>query len=193
MYYVPLGREMCLWMGGVDASRSTGRQQYHCIPWRRARDFPTDPNSKEVRGVAGFSHEKPSRDSRYYSYTDPTVLKNRLGFIKLAMRQGADLVPTSSLVKVAVQHVDPVQECDGLFPKDIRHPCPDLLGQILVDAQGPAKGTRYGLVYGKPITMKQTPNPTDEEVRAVHAETSVRSSGSSSSTSPTLVTKRTRR
>ncbi|KAG3204993.1 hypothetical protein PC110_g10787 [Phytophthora cactorum] len=37
----------------------------------------------------------------------------------------------SSSEKVAVQHVDPVQECDGLFPKDIRHPCPDLLGQIL--------------------------------------------------------------
>ncbi|KAJ8575486.1 hypothetical protein ON010_g3728 [Phytophthora cinnamomi] len=78
MFYVPLGREMCLWMGGVDASRSTGeellKKGYIIViyPGGVPEIFKTDPNSKETQ----------------------LVLKKRLGFIKLAMRERAGLIPT---------------------------------------------------------------------------------------------------
>lgn len=57
MYYVPLGREMCLWMGGVDASRSTGEKVLKegnsiiVYPGGVPEIFRTDPDSKEVRCV----------------------------------------------------------------------------------------------------------------------------------------------
>jgi hypothetical protein len=55
MYYVPLGREMCLWMGGVDASQSTGEKVLKegnsviVYPGGVPEIFRTDPNSKVVR------------------------------------------------------------------------------------------------------------------------------------------------
>ncbi|ETI53836.1 hypothetical protein, variant 2 [Phytophthora nicotianae] len=78
MFYIPLGRELCLWMGGVDASRSTGEKVLKegssivVYPGGVSGIFKTNPNSKETQ----------------------LVLKNRLGFVKLAMNHGADLVPT---------------------------------------------------------------------------------------------------
>ncbi|OWY96883.1 hypothetical protein PHMEG_00032734 [Phytophthora megakarya] len=78
MYYIPLGREMCLWMGGVDASRSTGEKVLKegnsiiVYPGGVPEIFRSNPNSKVVR----------------------CLLKKRLGFIKLAVNHGADLVPT---------------------------------------------------------------------------------------------------
>ncbi|KUF95155.1 hypothetical protein AM588_10006082 [Phytophthora nicotianae] len=53
MYYIPLGRDMCLWMGGVDASRSTGEKVLKdgksivVYPGGVPEIFLTDPNSKE--------------------------------------------------------------------------------------------------------------------------------------------------
>lgn len=54
MFYIPLGRELCLWMGGVDASRSTGEKVLDegnsivVYPGGVAGIFKTNPNSKEV-------------------------------------------------------------------------------------------------------------------------------------------------
>ncbi|POM70527.1 Diacylglycerol O-acyltransferase [Phytophthora palmivora] len=53
MFYVPLGRELCLWMGGVDASRSTGEKVLNegnsivVYPGGVPGIFRTNPNSKE--------------------------------------------------------------------------------------------------------------------------------------------------
>ncbi|KAG2813867.1 hypothetical protein PC129_g13581 [Phytophthora cactorum] len=111
--------------------------------------FPTDPNSKETQ----------------------LVLKNRLGFIKLAMRQGADLVPTFVFGEKWLYNMwTPSKSVTDFFRKTFGIPVLIFWGKFWWMPKAPAKGTRYGLVYGKPITMKQTPNPTDEEVRAVHAE-----------------------
>jgi hypothetical protein len=57
MFYIPLGRELCLWMGGVDASRSTGDKVLEegnsivVYPGGVAGIFKTNPNSQEVGSV----------------------------------------------------------------------------------------------------------------------------------------------
>ncbi|KAG3111942.1 hypothetical protein PI125_g8674 [Phytophthora idaei] len=145
MYYVPLGRDICLWLGGVDASRSTGEKVLKegnsviVYPGGVPEIFRTDPNSKE---------------------TQP-VLKQRLGFIKLAMRQGADLVPTMW---------NPPKFVINFFRKALGIPVLVFWGKFWWMPKAQAKGKRYGLVYGKPIVTTHTPNPTDDEVRAVHAQ-----------------------
>ncbi|ETK93704.1 hypothetical protein, variant 3 [Phytophthora nicotianae CJ01A1] len=57
MFYIPLGRELCLWMGGVDASRSTGEKVLKegssivVYPGGVSGIFKTNPNSKEVSNL----------------------------------------------------------------------------------------------------------------------------------------------
>ncbi|KAF4137478.1 Diacylglycerol acyltransferase domain-containing protein [Phytophthora infestans] len=155
MYYVPLGRDICLWLGGVDASRSTGEKvlkegkQCHCLPWRRARDIP---HGSELERDSACAQEAP------WIHQTRDAARRRSG-------------PNVRLWgKVAIRHVESAQSRHQLLPQGSWYPSPCLLGQILVDAQGPAKGKRYGLVYGKPIVTKHTPTPTDEEVQVVHAQ-----------------------
>ncbi|ETM53411.1 hypothetical protein F442_03241 [Phytophthora nicotianae P10297] len=155
MYYVPLGREMCLWMGGVDASRSTGEKvlnEKHSIivyPGGVPEIFLTDPNSKETQ----------------------LVLQKRLGFIKLAMRQGADIVPTFVFgEKWLYNKWTPPKSVTDVFRKILGIPVLIFWGKFWWMPKAPAEGKRFGLVYGKPITTKHTPNPTAEQVRAVHAK-----------------------
>ncbi|POM69714.1 Diacylglycerol O-acyltransferase [Phytophthora palmivora] len=155
MYYIPLGRDICLWLGGVDASRSTGEKVLKegnsiiVYPGGVPEIFSTNPNSKETQ----------------------LVLKKRLGFIKLAMRQGADLVPTFIFGEKWLYNMWTPPKCvTEFFRKLLGIPVLVFWGKFWWMPKAPAKGKRYGLVYGKPITPKHTPNPTDEEVRAIHAE-----------------------
>ncbi|KAG2779747.1 hypothetical protein PC129_g13580 [Phytophthora cactorum] len=155
MYYVPLGRDICLWLGGVDASRSTGEKALKegnsviVYPGGVPEIFRTDPNSKETQ----------------------LVLKQRLGFIKLAMRQGADLVPTFIFGEKWLYNMwNPPKFVINFFRKALGIPVLVFWGKFWWMPKAPAKGKRYGLVYSKPIVTTHTPNPTDEEVRAVHAQ-----------------------
>ncbi|KAG6579790.1 Diacylglycerol O-acyltransferase [Phytophthora cinnamomi] len=151
MYYVPLGRELCLWMGGVDASRSTGEKVLEegssiiVYPGGVPEIFKTDPISRVTE----------------------LVLKKRLGFIKLAMNNGADLVPTFVFGE---NMWNPPKSVINFFRKTLGIPVLVFWGKFWWMPKAPAKGKRYGLVYGKPISTKHTNNPTDDEVRAIHEE-----------------------
>ncbi|KAE9006704.1 hypothetical protein PR001_g17140 [Phytophthora rubi] len=155
MFYIPLGRELCLWMGGVDASRSTGEKVLDegnsivVYPGGVAGIFKTNPNSKETQ----------------------LVLKNRLGFVKLAMSHGADLVPTFVFGEKWLYDMwNPPKSVTSFFRKTLGIPVLVFWGKFWWMPKAPAKGKRYGLVYGKPISTEHNDNPTDEEVRAVHSQ-----------------------
>ncbi|KAG3159303.1 hypothetical protein PI126_g7455 [Phytophthora idaei] len=127
MYYVPLGRDICLWLGGVDASRSTGEKVLKegnsviVYPGGVPEIFRTDPNSKETQPWL------------YNMWNPPKFVIN-------------------------------------FFRKALGIPVLVFWGKFWWMPKAQAKGKRYGLVYGKPIVTTHTPNPTDDEVRAVHAQ-----------------------
>ncbi|RLN62093.1 hypothetical protein BBJ28_00025145 [Nothophytophthora sp. Chile5] len=168
MFYVPLGRELCLWLGGVDASRSTADKVLNdgtsivVYPGGVPEIFKTDPNSKVVRGlppllgwgarrwvwpfVTLLSPHIPCVDAQ-----NELVLMKRLGFIKLAMRHGAELGVIN------------------FFRKTLKIPMIIFWGKFLWMPKQPPKGKRFGVVYGKPIATKLTAEPTEGELRAVHA------------------------
>ncbi|KAG7384006.1 hypothetical protein PHYBOEH_009670 [Phytophthora boehmeriae] len=153
MYFVPLGREFCLWMGGVDASRSTADKVFKegnsvvVYPGGTAEIFRTDPYSTETQ----------------------LVLQERLGFIKLAMSHGADLVPTFVFGEKWLYNMwTPPKGVTDFFRKTLRIPVLVFWGKFWWIPKAPPAGKRFGLVYGNPIATKLTPNPTESELRAVH-------------------------
>ncbi|KAL4109860.1 hypothetical protein PRIC1_001555 [Phytophthora ramorum] len=153
MFYIPLGRELCLWMGGVDASRSTGEKVLNegnsivVYPGGVAGIFKTNPSSKETQ----------------------LVLKHRFGFVKLAMNHGADLVPTFVFGEKWLYNMwNPPRGVIDFFRKTLGIPVLVFWGKFWWMPNAPAKGKRYGLVYGKPIKTALTENPTEEEIRAIH-------------------------
>ncbi|KUF95156.1 hypothetical protein AM588_10006081 [Phytophthora nicotianae] len=272
MFYIPLGRELCLWMGGVDASRSTGEKVLKegssivVYPGGVSGIFKTNPNSKETQLVLknrlgfvklamnhgadlvptfvfgekwlyngaqktgkgnvweslrtssiwglmnkflrikiireqeldpkkqyifgfhphgiivlsrlaifgrNFDDVFPGIKNRLSLSTQATqlVLKKRLGFIKLAMRHGADLIPTFIFGEKWLYNMwNPPRFIINFFRKALGIPVLVFWGKFWWMPKAPAEGKRYGLVYGKPIVTKHTPNPTDEEIRAVHAQ-----------------------
>ncbi|EEY59198.1 diacylglycerol acyltransferase, putative [Phytophthora infestans T30-4] len=142
-------------MGGVDASRSTGEKVLKegnsiiVYPGGVPEIFLTDPNLKETQ----------------------LVLKKRLGFIKLAMRQGAQLVPTFVFGEKWLYNMwTPPESVTNFFRKTLGIPVLVFWGKFWWMPKAPGEGKRYGLVYGKPIATKHDSNPSDEEIRAVHAE-----------------------
>lgn len=155
MFYIPLGREFCLWMAGVDASRSTSEKVLKegnsiiVYPGGTREIFRTDPHSKETQ----------------------LVLQSRLGFIKLAMRHGADLVPTFVFGEKWLYNMwTPPKSVTDFFHKRLGIPVLVFWGRFWWIPNAPAKGKRYGVVYGKPLSVKLTPNPSEEEIRAVHRQ-----------------------
>ncbi|CAH0481181.1 unnamed protein product [Peronospora belbahrii] len=155
MFYVPLGREMCLWLGSVDASRSTADKVLNngisiaVYPGGVPEIFKTDP----------------------YSKVNELVLKKRLGFVKLAMRHGADLVPCFVFGEKWLYNVwNPPQGVINFFRKTLKIPTVVFWGKFMWMPKQPPKGKRFGVVYGKPIPTKLSTNPTEEEIRVVHQQ-----------------------
>lgn len=153
MFYIPLGREFCLWLGGVDASRSTAYKVLNdgtsvvVYPGGVPEIFKTDPNSK----------------------VNELVLRKRLGFVKLAMRHGAELVPSFVFGEKWLYNMwNPPQGVIDFFRKTLKIPMIIFWGKFMWMPKPPPKGKRFGVVYGKPIPTKLTANPSEEEVCAVH-------------------------
>ena len=77
VFRVPFARDLCLWLGAIDASRPTAERALKAgmslsvYPGGVREMFTIDPHSKQT----------------------VLVLKPRLGFLKLALRHNADLVP----------------------------------------------------------------------------------------------------
>ncbi|KAF4034193.1 Diacylglycerol acyltransferase domain-containing protein [Phytophthora infestans] len=155
MFYIPLGRDLCLWMGGVDASRSTGEKVLNegnsivVYPGGVPGIFKTNPNSKETQ----------------------LVLRNRLGFVKLAVSHGADLVPTFVFGEKWLYNMrNPPKGVINFFRKTLGIPVLVFWGKFWWMPKAPENGKRFGLVYGRPITTKRNPKPTEEEIRVIHTQ-----------------------
>ncbi|KAG3111961.1 hypothetical protein PI124_g8378 [Phytophthora idaei] len=144
MYYIPLGREMCLWMDGVDASRSTGERCFK----RNTALSSTLAYGPQLEGDS-TRVEKASRVHQARNMLGPYVRLRRKWLYNM-------WTPSKSVT--------------DFFRKTFGIPVLIFWGKFWWMPKAPAEGKRYGLVYGKPIITKHEPTPTDEEVRAVHAE-----------------------
>ena len=77
MFFLPGCREICLWMGAVDAGARTAREVLRSnrsvvvYPGGSREIFDTDPHSRVTK----------------------ITLKRRKGFVRLALAEGAELVP----------------------------------------------------------------------------------------------------
>ncbi|EGZ24922.1 hypothetical protein PHYSODRAFT_458370, partial [Phytophthora sojae] len=100
------------------------------------------------------------------SKTTELVLNKRLGFVKLAMRQGAELVLTFAFGENMWNPPTAVIR----FFRALGISMIIFWGKFWWMPKAPSKGKRFGLVYGKPISTKLTENPTDEEVPAIHSQ-----------------------
>ncbi|GAB9469411.1 Diacylglycerol o-acyltransferase [Globisporangium polare] len=154
IFGVPLARELCLWLGVVDASRSTAdkvlKKDYSiCVyPGGVPEIFLVDPNSK----------------------VNTIVLKNRLGFVKLAIRHGAELVPTFVFGEKWFFNVwNPPKSVISFFRKVLKIPIIVFWGRFFWMPKRLPEGKKFGVVYGKPIATVQKDEPTEEDIRAVHS------------------------
>ncbi|KAJ0401531.1 hypothetical protein ATCC90586_003550 [Pythium insidiosum] len=154
VFKVPLGRELCLWLGGVDASRSTAEKVLRSgksitvYPGGVPEIFLVEPKSKE----------------------NVIILKKRLGFVKLAMRHGADLVPTFVFGEKWLYHLwTPSKNVVDFVRKTLQIPLILFWGRFMWMPFRPPQGKTFGVVYGKPISVELNENPSDEELHALHA------------------------
>uniref|UniRef100_K3X4P9 Acyltransferase n=1 Tax=Globisporangium ultimum (strain ATCC 200006 / CBS 805.95 / DAOM BR144) TaxID=431595 RepID=K3X4P9_GLOUD len=153
IFAVPLARELCLWLGVVDASRSTAdkvlKNNYSiCVyPGGVPEIFLVDPKSKD----------------------NTIVLKNRLGFVKLAIRHGAELVPTFVFGEKWFFNVwNPPKSVISFFRKVLKIPVIVFWGRFMWVPKRLPEGKTFGVVYGKPIPTVQKDEPTEEDIRTVH-------------------------
>jgi hypothetical protein len=174
---VPLAREPCLWydislppfgitwgiltgwyslyrLGGVDASRATAEKvlasgkSIAVYPGGVPEIFLVDPTSKE----------------------NVIVLQKRLGFVKLALRNGANLVPVFVFGEKSLYNVySPPQRVTSVIWKTLRIPFIFFWGRFLWMPMPATKEKPFGVVYGTPIAVARKENPSDDDVRALHA------------------------
>ncbi|OQR81982.1 diacylglycerol O-acyltransferase [Thraustotheca clavata] len=154
MFFVPLGRELCLWLGAVDASRSTAQNVLDnklsiiVYPGGSKEIFLTNPNTKQTE----------------------LVLNKRLGFIKLAIKNGADLVPTFVFGEKWMLW-NPPQSLRQAALQVLKVPLLLFWGRWCTWVPLRLSGNRrMGVVYGKPIVVEQKDDPTDEDCLVYHAK-----------------------
>jgi len=147
MFWIPGSREICLWMGAVDAAKSVAlkvlkKHSLMIYPGGSAEIFLTDPSSKQ------------------------TVLVGRKGFVKLALQSGVDIVPTFVFGEKWLYHRAHLPRLvQNFFMKTLRMPLILFWGQWFtwMPLRRP-----LSVVFGKPIPVKQIDEPTDEQINEVY-------------------------
>lgn len=156
MFLVPLCREVCLWCGAVDASKKTAvsilQRGWSLLvyPGGSREIFLTDSNSTD------------------------TALVRRSGFVRLAIENGCEIVPTFVFgEKWLYRHLHFPRAVTDFFLNTLRFPLLLFWGRWFTYM--PLK-RQLAIVYGKPLSVTKNPNPTDAEVAAVQTayETAVR-------------------
>ncbi|KAF1326643.1 Diacylglycerol o, partial [Globisporangium splendens] len=182
VFYVPLAREICLWLHAVDASRSTAEKVLKSgksilvYPGGVPEIFLTEPDSKEVHLVCA----RLTTGGREFLFDarlllilsqNKIMLKSRLGFVKLAIRHGAELVPVFIFGEKWFYNVwTPSPKVVSFFRKVLKFPLIVFWGRFLWMPKRLPEGKTFGIVYGKPIPTTLNPEPSDEEVQALHAQ-----------------------
>jgi hypothetical protein len=157
IFMTPFLREFMLYAGGViDAARHNARAALDA-----GRTIVVVPGGAEESRYGGPSH-------------NAVFLKNRTGFVRLALETGAAIVPTYTFGENEIFSQYSESEIRQLFGPTVARFCrkwQDRLGFVLPILKNwwprSAKGT---LCVGLPIHVERVENPTEEQVRAVHAE-----------------------
>lgn len=147
-FYIPIYRDIILAGGIMDAARYNARQALHL--------------GNSIALVPGGASEG------LYAHpgTHKLILKKRLGFIKLAMEEGVDVVPaysfgeTDCYSQLSSKLGPGVKAFQSKFQRIFGLSLP-LVTNII------PRRTKITTVFGKPMKIKHNKKPTDEEVRAV--------------------------
>lgn len=152
MFYVPLARELAIWMGAVDARRSSADQVLEL--------------GKSVIVYPGGSKEIFATDSSSSKTT--ILLRPRKGFVKLAIRHGAPLVPTYVFGEKHMFRIwKPPHVIWNFFLRVFKVPLLWFTGQR--GTWLPYRTTRgIAVVYGKPIPTTQEDVPSVEQISRIH-------------------------
>uniref|UniRef100_A0AC34QJM0 Diacylglycerol acyltransferase n=2 Tax=Panagrolaimus sp. JU765 TaxID=591449 RepID=A0AC34QJM0_9BILA len=131
-----------------------------------------EPQSRAVAIVPGGAEE--SLDSHSYNYD--LTLKERKGFVKLAIKTGASLVPVYQFGETGTYHQIPNER--GSFVRRVQQTIKNATGisPIIVSGAGffnnyfgiIPKKVKITTVVGAPIHITKNPNPTKEEITHVH-------------------------
>lgn len=146
-FYIPGYRDFCLGGGVIDAARYNAK-----------RALESGYSIALVPGGASEAlYAMPGRNT--------LVLKRRLGFVKLAMECGADLVPVYSFGET-----DCYNQLASVFPvfRRIQSKFQKVFGLSLPMVTNIIpKRAKICTVLGKPIRVEKLSNPTDEQVKVV--------------------------
>jgi len=161
-FWFPINREWILALGGVNASKES------------ISHLLSKPGGQISVIVVGGAAES--------MYTSPNqislVLTKRKGFIKIALKHGAQLVPTFSFGEAHVYTV--LDTPEGSWIRTLQEKFRHVVGfaPVLFFGRG-VFNYNLGIiphrrpitvVTGAPINIKKTTNPTVEEIERVHAE-----------------------
>ena len=152
MFLWPGAREISLWLGAIDASRNVADRALKAgkslivYPGGSKEIFLTDANSK----------------------TTVLELRKSTGFVAMAMRNGASLVPVVVYnERDAYTRVEVPKWLQKFCLKTLRIPAVLFYGRFfsLIPRQ-----TQLGIVFGKPIEVPHLPNAdkSDPEVKKYH-------------------------
>lgn len=151
MFWWPGAREISLWMGAVDAGRKSAEKVLSrgnslvIYPGGSREIFSTDPYSKET----------------------VVELNSRKGFIRLALRHGAALVPTVIYnERHAYTPVHLPAWLRGFCLRRFKMPMLLFFGRFGTLMPLPF---HLGIVFGKPIEVLRSTEPTEEEINELHA------------------------
>ncbi|RHY31291.1 hypothetical protein DYB32_003626 [Aphanomyces invadans] len=155
MFFIPMAREICLWfvaqqIVSCNAERILKEKMSVIVyPGGSKEIFLTDPNSKQTT----------------------LVLNKRLGFIKLAVRYGADVVPTFVFGEKWMYNIwNPPQSVRHFFLSTLKVPLLLFWGRFFTWLPKRLTGKRrFGVVFGKPIPVTQNENPSEDELIQIHA------------------------
>ncbi|KAG5176427.1 diacylglycerol acyltransferase [Tribonema minus] len=149
LFQAPLVREICLWLGAVDARRAVAAKilaqgtSILLYPGGSREIFTTDGDSKET----------------------VLELSRRLGFIRLAVQSGASLVPVFTFgEKWAYSRVMAPRRVWRAALRYFKFPLIAFWGRWFTCTP---RRVRLGMVVGRPIEVKQCSEPSVDELRVI--------------------------
>lgn len=163
-YYLPLVRELLLSMGCCAASK------------RGVESLLRGPKGTAAVLVVGGAREVLNQPGPNGSEIR-LILRDRKGFVKLALRHGTDLVPTFSFGETSVFNFVPnpegshIRRFQAWFQKNFVYPPSIFYGRGLFQYNFGLIPFRrpINVVVGAPIPVPKMESPTTEEVNRIHA------------------------
>ena len=147
----PLLREMCMWIGGRDVSRQSLDQQLR--------------NGDAAMLVPGGQAEMRMSHS---SSKIMTLVSKHKGFVRLALRNGATLVPVFSFGEHLLMDNVRLPAIQTWFIRKLGFGYPHFpYGRLFLPIP---RREHVSLVVGRPIPVEKIDNPTQAQVDDVHAQ-----------------------